>query len=117
MWTRFMDMHSGGGLKEKWQFIYVEAPQAEAEVIFYNRFGHNPNRITCSCCGEDYSVSESETLEQATDFDRNDETFGRGGMDVEKYKEEKDVLVIPKGEIKEEERHGELPQQGWVWVS
>ena len=70
-WTRFMDMHSGGGLKEAVQYIYIEAPQSEAEVIFYNRFGHNPYRVSCTCCGDDYSVSEDESLEKITAFDRN----------------------------------------------
>lgn len=72
MWTRFMDMHSGGGLKEyPYEYIYIEAPEDEAKIIFYNRFGHNPGRVTCTCCGEDYSVSEEELLEQATAFERN----------------------------------------------
>jgi len=71
MWTLFWDMHSGGGTKEPpYQKIYIEAPQAEAEVIFYNRFGHSPNRVTCTCCGEDYSVGESKTLEAASGFHR-----------------------------------------------
>lgn len=70
MWTRFMDMHSGGGQKEKFAYIYIEAPQREAEVIFQNRFGHNPNRVTCTCCGEDYSIGDHETLEDATGYDR-----------------------------------------------
>jgi hypothetical protein len=70
MWTRFMDMHSGGDSKEKWQYIYIEAPEEEARIIFYNRFGHNPDRVTCTCCGEDYSVSEETDLKQATAFER-----------------------------------------------
>ena len=72
MWTRFMDMHSGGRTKvgDK-EYIYIEAPQAEAELIFQNRFNRNPNRVTCACCGEDYSISEAETLEQATAYERN----------------------------------------------
>ena len=65
-----MDMHSGGGRKLEWEQIYIEAPEAEARVIFYNRYGRNPSRVTCTCCGDDYSISESETLEQATGFDR-----------------------------------------------
>jgi len=84
MWTRFMDMHSGGGQKEKFAYIYIEAPRQEAEVIFQNRFGHNPNRVTCTCCGEDYSISEHETLEEATGYDR--------GCDYE--------YMTPDGEIK-----------------
>lgn len=71
MWTRFMDMHSGGGCKEPpYEYIYIEAPEEEARVIFYNRFGHNPDRVTCTCCGEDYSTGESETLAQSSAYDR-----------------------------------------------
>lgn len=70
MWTRFMDMHSGGGLKENHQYIFIEAPEEESKVVFYNRFGHNPERVTCTCCGEDYSISETETLQEATAYDR-----------------------------------------------
>lgn len=71
MWTRFMDMHSGGGSKEPWAKILIEAPEAEAKVIFYNRFGHNPERVSCTCCGDDYSIDEHVSLEHATAFDRN----------------------------------------------
>jgi hypothetical protein len=71
MWTRFMDMHSGGGLKEQWQFIYIEAPEDEAKIIFYNRFGHNPERVTCTCCGNDYSIEADESLKQLTGYDRH----------------------------------------------
>lgn len=66
-----MDMHSGGGCKEPYQFILIEAPEAEAKVIFQNRFSHNPDRVTCTCCGGDYSIDDYESLEQATGFDRN----------------------------------------------
>ena len=72
MWTRFMDMHSGGGLKESpYQYIYIEAPEDEAKLIFQNRFGHNPERVSCTCCGQDYSTDESPSLAQATGFNRN----------------------------------------------
>lgn len=71
MWTQFIDMHSGGGLKEKWQYIYIEAPEAEAKIIFYNRFGHNPERVTCTCCGADYSIEENGFLAQLTGFERH----------------------------------------------
>lgn len=66
-----MDMHSGGSLKEKQQYIFIEAPENEAKVIFYNRFGHNPERVSCTCCGEDYSISEYDSLEQATAYYRH----------------------------------------------
>ena len=70
MWTKFWDMCSGGGHKESYGHIYIEALIEEAEVIFYNRFGHNPRRVSCTCCGPDYSISEDETLEQITGYDR-----------------------------------------------
>lgn len=70
MWTLFWDMHSGGGLKDKWEKIYIEAPEEEAKVIFYNRLGHNPERISCTCCGEDYSISSNESFAELTGFHR-----------------------------------------------
>lgn len=70
MWTHFRDMHSGGGQKLDWPHIFIEAPEAEAKVIFYNRFKRNPERVTCTCCGEDYSISEHADLAQATAFER-----------------------------------------------
>ncbi len=70
-WTHFWDMHSGGNLKEgNFHHIYIEASMHEAKVIFYNRFGHNPDRVSCTCCGEDYSVSEEESLSMATAYQR-----------------------------------------------
>lgn len=125
MWTRFMDMHSGGSAKEApYEFIYIEAPEAEAKVIFYNRFGHNPERVTCTCCGDDYSIGESETLASATAYDRGCEwPKGAKGWDVEsgkitvdEYVARKNVLVIPDEEIRPEERNGNIPSQGYVWI-
>lgn len=153
-WTRFMDMYSGGGSKEPQSKILIEAPEAEAKVIFYNRFGHNPDRVTCTCCGNDYSIDDYETLEQATAFDRGCRYayFRPDGTECEenegwvpgkgqpkgytsRYVEEpgtkftfnkyqplaeylgsSDVLVIRAEEIKPEERSGDIPKQGYVWV-
>jgi len=70
VWTHFNDMHSGGGLKLKWKYIFIEAPQSEAVIIFQNRFGRNPNKITCGCCGSDYSISEDTNLKVASGFER-----------------------------------------------
>jgi hypothetical protein len=163
-WTQFHDMHSGGGCKEPpYEHIFIEAPEAEAKVIFYNRFGHNPDRVTCTCCGQDYSLTESADLAQATGFERGcktletprnpdtllyehptdewfkahyylepeDEaeavergwTIGKswgynpeGYRTVEQYIEDPKVLVIRADEIKPEERVGEVPDEGYVWV-
>lgn len=70
-WTHFMDMNSGGGCKEEpFEHIYIEAPQEKAELIFFNRYGHNPNRVSCTCCGEDYSISSNDSLAQLTGYYR-----------------------------------------------
>lgn len=69
MYTLFWDMNSGGEQKEKWSKIIIEAPEEEAKIIFYNRFGHSPDRVTCTCCGEDYSTSEDDNLFQLIAYD------------------------------------------------
>lgn len=71
VWTHFWDMHSGGGQKLDWGHIYIEAPEAEARGTFEKLFGRDPNHVTCNCCGEDYSVSEEESLEQASAYQRH----------------------------------------------
>lgn len=142
IWTRFMDMHSGGGLKESpHQYIYIEAPEDEAKRIFYGRFGHNPERVTCTCCGEDYSISSDESLTQLTGHDRNCDYDGEyverqnpRNMDIRRqcntadsepwglyqplteYVKRDDVLMISAGEIKPEWRNADVPEQGYVWV-
>lgn len=126
-WTQFWDMHSGGGQKEKWARIYIEAPKDEAITIFYNRFHHNPNRVTCTCCGEDYSISESETFAEASAFQRNckwiDGKYVEIQRDsynehktVEEYVQDPEVLVIPADEIDDDERTGYVPDEGYMWV-
>lgn len=136
-WTRFMDMHSGGGAKEKFDKILIEAPENEAVVIFYNRFGHNPNRVTCTCCGSDYSIDESDSLEKATAYDRHcrywegksieiddpnwaaalNKKWGDIGkyIPLDVYIIQPNVLVIRSVDIKDEERAGTVPEQGYVW--
>lgn len=131
-WTRFMDMHSGGGTKEEpYEYIFIEAPKDEAITIFYNRFGHSPERVTCTCCGEDYSIHEGLTLEQATAWDRgcawNDKTkeweerpsprySSHRYEALDAYRKRRNVLIVPAIEITDTERRGEVPQQGYVWV-
>lgn len=154
-WTHFWDMSSGGGDKEDWSHIFIEAPREKAEIIFYNRFGHNPNRVTCTCCGPDYSINEEVSLEKATAWHRGcmygyedkagnlipkekawipgkgvikevakegylerpdpKQTY-RSYQPLEEYLSSGDVLVIRAEEIKESERLGDLPEQGYVWV-
>lgn len=105
MWTQFWDMHSGGGQKEDFAKLYIEAPEEEAMRIFEDTYGHHPYNVTCDCCGEDYSVSEYETLEQATAYHRNCRWEGDGYIEepneysdrvipLEEYLKQPDVAVI-----------------------
>lgn len=98
-WTKFTDLHSGGGRKEDYDVIFIEAPQMKAELIFYNRFGHDPGRVSCSCCGSDYSVCEVEPLDE----------------ELAQLKSRK-FLIIPESDIEPSERMGSIPQSGWVWM-
>lgn len=142
MWTEFHDMHSGGGQKLAWSRIYIEAPRAEAELIFQNRFGRNPNRVTCTCCGEDYSIDEHESLQQATAYSRgcayrdgqyleqpsDRPSFHKNYVPFETWLKEhptytpKSLLDTPTAhvvyaqDIKPEERQGELIPEGYVWA-
>jgi hypothetical protein len=157
-WTRFMDMHSGGGCKEApYEIILIEAPEEEAKIIFFNRFGHNPERVSCTCCGDDYSISSDEDLSQLTAYDRNcdhayfnaegdevpkSEAWVRGKglvsgcvyryverqnplsasyssgkhQALDQYLQKNIVQVIKAAAISDQERVGDIPAQGYVWV-
>lgn len=103
-----MDMHSGGGQKLQWGIIYIEAPPQSARVIFYNRFGRSPDRVTCICCGEDYSVSDAPTFDELSKHDRGD-------LSSAEYAERKDVLILKAADIDPLHRVGEVPTEGYVW--
>lgn len=128
-----MDMHSGGGLKEKFSLCFIEASENEAKVIFYNRFGHSPDRVSCTCCGEDYSVDErAKTLAEASAYDRGCLYDSKKKKYVEKpdpramsyhpfvsvtkFQKSEDVMVIPRSKIRKADRQGECPTEGYVWV-
>jgi hypothetical protein len=90
-----MDMHSGGGNKiGSYDYIYIEAPAAEAVRYFEKRFGRDPHNVTCRCCGEDFIVNEHHSLEEATEFNRL-----RYKESVADYYKRKDVLAITAREM------------------
>ncbi len=128
MWTKFWDMNSGGGQKEDWRLIFIEAPEAEARVIFYNSFGHNPDRVTCTCCGEDYSVNSDQDLAQLSAFHRDcgwskedrkyvemSDKSWKEYLTLDEFEAKEDVLIIRASEIEPGERLGSVPEQGYVW--
>ena len=120
MWTTFWDRHSGGGTKEPpYEKIYIEAGKEEAISVFYSRFGHNPNRVSCICCGKDYSIDKNETLEKATEFHRSSRCMSNNEkpeIPLEEYLAHKDVLVIHAKDILPAERNADVPVQGWQWI-
>ena len=122
-------MHSGGGQKLKWGRIYIEAPESEARVIFQNRFDRNPERVTCTCCGEDYSITESISLAQSTGYARGcdyDDTthlcierpgkYSSGYQTLAEYEKDDSVHIVRKEDILPSERKGALVREGYVWV-
>jgi hypothetical protein len=55
----FMDSHSGGGKKFDHNDIYVEACcELSAKARFKEIYNHDPDNVTCQCCGRDFSVYE-----------------------------------------------------------
>ncbi len=64
MWTEFRDLLSGGYQKTPYMFIWIEAPQNEAESIFYSRFGEAADDIACVCCGSNFGVTEYPDLNE-----------------------------------------------------
>jgi len=129
-----MDMASGGRTKQKpYDLIFIQAPESEAKVIFYNRFRHNPERVTCTCCGEDYSIQTDAEFAQSSGYDRNcgyDKELRRyvesaptegwrrseEPQTIDEFCQREDVLVIPSSDIKPSERVGEVPVQGYVYI-
>jgi len=132
-WTTFWDMHSGGKLKEPpYNQIYIQAPEKEAIAVFYNRFGHDPNRITCTCCGNDYVIDEEDDIIKASGFHRGCECTDEGYIEepstdyplhefvpIEEFLENPAKyysLLIYDEDIKDEEREARIPESGWVWA-
>lgn len=87
-WFRYYDMSSGGTEKTPYSNIYVEAAsRPTADVVFTAHTGRDPGHTTCACCGEDYTVYEYTTIDEATADER-------GGQSVRQYVRQPDVLVI-----------------------
>lgn len=75
---RFWDMHSGGAQKTPYDKIYIRA-YSEAEAIdkFEREFQRHPFNVTCQCCGEDFSISEYDTLAEACAYFRTTHTYDK----------------------------------------
>lgn len=104
-WTHFWDMHSGGRTKividdVEYNHVFIEAAEREAEIIFYNRFGHSADRVSCTCCGEDYSVNEGDSLQQLSGYHRNCQNTEAGYIEERDRSSDKYVLQTLAGWLK-----------------
>ena len=112
VWTHFHDVHTGGRIKlhqfgDYVEDIYIEASEKEASIIFFNRFGINPEQTSCTCCGQDYSIWETDESE----IDGIDEF----GFSYSPFHSRGKKIVIKVYDIAPQEREGHLPVSGWVW--
>lgn len=104
-WFRYYDMSSGGTEKTPYSNIYVEAAsRPTADVVFTAHTGRDPGHTTCACCGEDYTVYEYTTIDEATADER-------GGQSVRQYVRQPDVLVI-----RNAPRHAAVAERGAIVV-
>lgn len=96
----FWDMHSGGRLKTKYEHIYIDAyTKDEAIDIFMNMFNQNPLSIYCECCGENFSISQHDDLESATEFQRNEYRWRSKLVPmVEEYLNEDNIFYLKRTE-------------------
>lgn len=69
MWYHFMDMHSGGYAKTKYEHIFIKArSEEEAIEIFEDRFDTNPESVACSCCGSNFSISSDKNIKNLASY-------------------------------------------------
>lgn len=87
-WFRFMDMHGGGDTKTPYAYVYVQSVNMDEAVEAFQDYLHvDPLKTTCTCCGEDFSIREGTTLEEASKYERHGHTLGA-------WLERKDILVL-----------------------
>lgn len=96
-WPKFMDMHSGGGTKTDYEYIYIEADEESATNVFGHLFDEHPHSVACQCCGNNFSVTSSETLEEATEYERS-----RYKKSLEEYLKDPSIKVIYASDINPE---------------
>ena len=65
-----MDMHSGGGRKTPFEYYFIEAAnRLDAEIIFTEVTGEDPDDVACPCCGANFSFNGPyDTLEEASEL-------------------------------------------------
>jgi len=70
-WTLFADAYADGKLKFKsFEWIIVEGKEKDALALFMDITNVDPKKVTCTCCGQHYSIREHDSVFQATAFER-----------------------------------------------
>lgn len=70
-WTLFADAYADGKLKFKaFEWIIVEGKEEDALSLFMDITNVDPKKVTCTCCGQHYSIREFDSVFQATAFER-----------------------------------------------
>lgn len=97
--THIWDMHGGGYTKTPYDHIFIEASEVEAAEELYRRFGVDVDDVTCQCCGGDFSISEYDSIDEATRYHRT--TYGEPepSVSVEDYIGRTEILYVPADQI------------------
>ena len=67
-WTEFSDNWSGGCAKEPWDHIFIQAKPSAAYSVFLAVFEHDPQDVSCSCCGPAYSIHQAGEIDFGKSF-------------------------------------------------
>ena len=111
-WFKFNDMHTGGFTKTDYDVIYIQAnTETDAINVFKSKFQIEPYDIACDCCGYDFAISEENSLQQMTAYERGCEyskdlseyieiqgSQYRDYIPLDDYVKRNDVLVLYKVE-------------------
>lgn len=90
-WTIFEDAYADGKLKFKdYEWIIVEGSEETALPLFMKMTKVDPKRVTCTCCGQHFSIREYDSVFQATGFQRSCQY----DKELKSYVEQEDDFVI-----------------------
>jgi len=111
VWTRFDARFTCFSPNTKHKVFLVNAPIEKAKLIFYNRTGHSPNK-GCRCCGDNFRARIYPSLNAAAGCPTPEEIETRHDDEaqVEKFCENRSVMVIWSDEFEPEDLEGRLPK-------
>ena len=94
IWTHIWDMHGGGNTKTDCHHIFIQPNEEDAMRWANWKWSIHPYDVTCSCCGNDFSIDEGQLGDLAAfHFTKSDEYDKKLPHDI-KWK-----YVIPQKEV------------------